>query len=160
MGKWRFSSRATTSSRNSCEYISSSRRDCSIISISRVNRATPRPVTWFSRHRSACTYSRGESNNAAPLETYKRRGRAEGRVTALSPREGRRKGNRAPGRKTKGGVASITRKSLASKGGRGARSRLVRGPRRWEWGTSSRCVRVLATRTERIRRIWNMIVEP
>lgn len=64
----------------------------------------------------------GETNNAAPLETYKRRGRAEG--GAWPPLALERKGNRAPGRKTKGGVASITRKSLASKGGgRGARSR-------------------------------------
>lgn len=95
------------------EHISSGRRDCSIISISRVKRASPQPLTWF-RSAPFCVHVLA-SNNAAPLETYKRR-RGIGAPTRAWPPLARRERDARKGiallpRKTKGGVASITRKS-------------------------------------------------
>lgn len=92
MGKSSYSSRATTSSRNSCEYISSSRRDCSIISISRVNRATPRPVTRFSRHRSACTLCQEEGRRTMRRHSKRTKGGGERRGECDRPQPSRGKG--------------------------------------------------------------------
>lgn len=157
MGKSSYSSRATTSSRNSCEYISSSRRDCSIISISRVNRATPRPVTRFSRHRSACTLcqGRGDEQCGATRNVQKEGESGGGSVTALSPREEResrpRKENKRRSRIDHEKVARFKRRRKGCS---------FEGCGDENGGGCLRGVFVCCRRTERIWRIWNMIVEP
>lgn len=114
---------------------SSTRRDCSIISISRVNRCNP--LGPWPRFRGTVLRVRprgggGESNNAAPLETYKRWGGWP--PLALE----RRRGSRGKENKRRSRIDHEKVARFKSGGGEGCS--LVRGPRMRMGGRmSSRC---------------------
>ena len=124
-------------------------RDCSIISISRVKRAGPRPLTWFrfdSHSCSAYTYSRGGTMRGATRNVEKGTW-ARTRARAWPPLAAR---ERAP-RKTKRGVASITRGSRLFKE-RALRHVGIEGS-----STEKRWLPSLALRPTQHVRIWGEI---
>lgn len=130
---------------------SSTRRDCSIISISRVNRCNP--LGPWPRFRGTVLRVRprggggGESNNAAPLETYKRWGGWP--PLALERRRGSR------GKENKRRSRIDHEKVARFKSGGGVGCSLVRGPRMRMGGGCLRGVPALED-AGGMWRIWNM----